>query len=220
MKAKLPLLALLLATAACATPYADVATPAPAAAPTQTEDARLLAFLDAAFEESVALSPQSLTALGRKERYDELNDYTDAQSQEQRALAEAQLARMKAEFDYEALSPAGQLSYRLFEHNVVQGREQFEWRWHNFPVTVTGSPAGSIPVFLINQHRVDTVADAEAYIARLTEVERVMGEGSARAGCRGAHARCRLRRPSPVPAAWRHCRAACLLHRGGPRQPR
>jgi uncharacterized protein (DUF885 family) len=31
-------------------------------------------------------------------------------------------------------------------------------------------------VFLINQHRVATVADAEAYIARLREVERVMGE--------------------------------------------
>ena len=35
---------------------------------------------------------------------------------------------------------------------------------------------GSIPVFLINNHRVDNVADAEAYVARLREVERVMGE--------------------------------------------
>ena len=35
---------------------------------------------------------------------------------------------------------------------------------------------GTIPVFLINNHRVDSVADAEAYVARLREVERVMGE--------------------------------------------
>ena len=35
---------------------------------------------------------------------------------------------------------------------------------------------GAIPVFLINNHRIDSVADAEAYVARLREVERVMGE--------------------------------------------
>ena len=35
---------------------------------------------------------------------------------------------------------------------------------------------GNIPVFLINNHRIDSVADAEAYVARLREVERVMGE--------------------------------------------
>ena len=35
---------------------------------------------------------------------------------------------------------------------------------------------GNIPVFLINNHRVESVADAEAYVARLREVERVMGE--------------------------------------------
>ena len=38
---------------------------------------------------------------------------------------------------------------------------------------------GSIPVFLINAHRIDSVADAEAYVARLRDVERVMGEISA-----------------------------------------
>ena len=89
------------------------------------------------------------------------------------------MRRIKAEFDFYRLSPAGQLSYRLFENNVRRGREAFEWRKHGFPISTNGSPAGSIPVFLINQHRIDTVADAEAYISRLREVERVMGEVSA-----------------------------------------
>ena len=35
---------------------------------------------------------------------------------------------------------------------------------------------GAIPVFLINNHRIESVADAEAYVARLREVERVMTE--------------------------------------------
>ncbi len=145
----------------------------------RSEDRRLLEFLDRAFDQSIASSPETLTALGIKTSYDKLNDYTDAQRQRQRDLAERQLAEMKAQFDYAGLSPAGQLSYRMFENNVVRGREQFQWRWHSFPVSTNGSPAGGIPVFLINQHRVESVADAEAYVSRLREVERVMGEVSA-----------------------------------------
>ncbi|HEY0044984.1 MAG TPA: DUF885 domain-containing protein [Allosphingosinicella sp.] len=159
-----------------------MAEAAPEAAPSAdpaAEDARLLAFVDAAFDESLALSPQGMTSLGLKTDYGKLDDYTDAQDARQLALSEAQLARMKAEFDYERLSPAGQLSYRLFEHSVVTDREGAKWRDYGFPFSTNGSPAGQLPVFLINQHRVDSVADAEAYIARLRETERVLGEISA-----------------------------------------
>ena len=184
-----PLLLAATALSACAA-YPDAPAPvtaaatataaAPASELAQIQDARLLTFLDAAFDESIASSPETLTALGIKTDYGKLNDYTDAQSERQLALSERQLARMKAEFDPERLSPSGQLSYRMFENNVVRAREQFRWRKHGFPISTNSSPAGSIPVFLINQHRIDTVADAEAYISRLRETERVMREVSAR----------------------------------------
>jgi uncharacterized protein (DUF885 family) len=188
LKTSLSAAALLLTAAACAAPEQEALAPASiamasatAAGPIdpRTEDRRLLEFLDRAFDQTIASSPETLTALGIKTNYDKLNDYTDAQRLRQRDLAERQLAEMKAQFDYARLSPAGQLSYRMFENNVVRAREQFQWRWHNFPVSTNGSPAGGIPVFLINQHRVESVADAEAYISRLREVERVMGEVSA-----------------------------------------
>jgi uncharacterized protein (DUF885 family) len=145
------------------------------------EDARLLAFLDGAFDKVVALSPQTMTSLGIKRDYDRLDDYTDAQAERQRAIAEETLARMKAEFDVQRLGPSGQLSYRLYEHAVAQGREQYRWRDYNFPMSTNGSPAGNIPVFLINQHRVTSVSDAEAYVARIRDAERVFREVSARA---------------------------------------
>ena len=187
---KKPRIFLLLATtslvAACATvapqasaPVVTAAEAAPAASPA-AEDARLLAFVDQAFDEAVALSPESLTGLGLKQDYDKLDSYTDAQAAKELALSEAKLAAMKASFDYDALSPAGQLSYRLFENGVETDKRQHRWRSHRFPISTNGSPAGQIPVFLINQHRVDSVADAEAYVSRLIEVERVMGEVSAR----------------------------------------
>ncbi|HEX8483384.1 MAG TPA: DUF885 domain-containing protein [Allosphingosinicella sp.] len=184
MKLAHPLAALLLLLlGACATrpagpPEVAVAESPPPGPPAtaQQEDARLLAFLDSAFDEAIASSPETLTALGTKTGYDRLDDYTDAQAERQRALSEARLARMKSDFDYSRLSPAGQLNYRLFEYNVVRGREQFRWRDYGFAMSTNGSPAGAFPVFLINQHRVDSVADAEAYVARLRETERAMRE--------------------------------------------
>ena len=181
---KKPLLALLLATtalAACATVSPQASAPvsvAAAATPATTpaaEDARLLAFVDQAFDEAVAMSPQALTGLGIKQDYDKLDSYTDAQAAKELAFSEAKLAAMKASFDYDALSPAGQLTYRLFVDNVETGKRQYRWRSHRFPISTNGSPAGQLPVFLINKHRIDSVADAEAYVSRLRE--RRAGDG-------------------------------------------
>jgi uncharacterized protein (DUF885 family) len=176
--------ALLLATTAACTvaPPASLPPPpeppvaeAPAVDPA-AEDKRLMEFVDAAFEAQVARSPQFQTALGRKENYDKLNNYTDAFRREGFALSQARLAELRSSFDPAKLSPAGRLTYRLFEDQTERDIASFRWRWHGFAASTNGSPAGSIPVFLINQHRVSSVADAEAYVARLREVERVMGE--------------------------------------------
>lgn len=191
MKVALPIAIALLDTAACTTAprpvpvplgasgaVATVPPPVPAVDPA-AEDKRLLAFLDSAFQAQVARNPEFLTALGRKDRYGELNDRTDAFRQESLRMSQEQLARMRAEFDPARLTPAGRLSYRLAEAEAERSIANFKWRWHAYEADVTGSPAGSIPVFLINQHRVSSVADAEAYISRLRAVERVMNEISA-----------------------------------------
>jgi uncharacterized protein (DUF885 family) len=184
LKPTISAFASLLATAsliACTAPATDDAVrtaSAASAAPvaTQTEDARLLAFLDRAFDERAARSPQTLTGLGIKRDYGKLDDYTEQNAAESLALAERQYAEMKRQFDPRRLSPAGRLSYRLAEQQIETQRRQYRWRTHNFLFSTNGSPAGNLPVFLINQHRVDSVADAEAYVSRLREVERVMGE--------------------------------------------
>ncbi|OHB29207.1 MAG: hypothetical protein A2790_12545 [Phenylobacterium sp. RIFCSPHIGHO2_01_FULL_69_31] len=156
-----------------------VAQPAPApAAQAQSEDARLAAFFQASFLEAARLSPETLTQLGMKERYGELGDYTEAGQKKALAVAEAQLARMKREFDRAKLSPASQLSYDLFERNVATQRMFAKWYWQNYAVSSNGSALDGLPVMLVNTHRVDSVADAEAYVARLKAIERVAGEVS------------------------------------------
>lgn len=167
--------------AGCATASLAVTTPLAVSAivDTQAEDRRLNAFLDDAFDATTALSPENQTALGLKTNYGKLDDYTDAADVRRMALAERQLADMRGSFNAGRLGQQAGLSYRLFEIQVERARRQFPFRAYSFPVSTNGSPAGSIPVFLINQHRVNSIADARAYIARIVETERVMREVTA-----------------------------------------
>ena len=162
-------------------PLVPVSAPAFAQVAPQTEaqDQALLEFLDKAFDERLALSPESQTQLGLKTNYDRLDDYTDAAAVRDQELAERQLKEMHARFKPDQLGERARVSYRLFEYEVERGRESLRFRKLQFPVSTNGSPAGAIPVLLINNHKVDSVADAEAYIARLRDTDRVMHEVAA-----------------------------------------
>ncbi|WEK42238.1 MAG: DUF885 domain-containing protein [Candidatus Sphingomonas colombiensis] len=159
------------------TPLIQAAAPVPAPAATAgVQDAALLQFLDQAFDEQLALSPEQQTHLGLKANYDRLDDYTDAAAARQLALTERQLKEMHARFRPDQLGESARVSYRLFEYEAARGREEFKFRSLHFPVSTNGSPAGDIPVLLINNHKISSVSDAEAYIARLRDTDRVMGE--------------------------------------------
>ncbi len=142
----------------------------------QTEDARLAAFFEQAFQARIALSPQTMTSLGLKTDYDKLDDATDAAADRALALAESQLARMKAEFDPSTVSADSRMSMRLFEYGVEQSRLSNRWRDWGYQFAANGNPTTGLPVFLINNHRVSSVEDAEAYVSRIRASERVMGE--------------------------------------------
>ena len=168
--------AVLALCAAAPAVLAQAAAPAAARAEAQSEDARLNAFFEQAFQERIALSPQQMTSLGLKTDYDKLDDVSDAASARSLALQEAQLARMKAEFDPAKLSTQSRLSWRLFEHGVQQARLSNQWRDWGFQFAANGNPTTSLPVFLINNHRIGSVSDAEAYVSRIGEAERYMGQ--------------------------------------------
>ncbi|MGH6613267.1 DUF885 domain-containing protein [Sphingomonas sp.] len=161
-------------------PLIQGSAPAPApVAQTAVQDKALLEFLDQAFDAQTDLSPETQTQLGFKTSYDRLDDYTDAAAVRARDLAERQLKEMQARFRPDQLGQSARVSYRLFEYEVTRGRDSFRFRKLSFPVSTNGSPAGSIPVLLINNHKIDTVEDARAYVARLRDTERVMRETAA-----------------------------------------
>ena len=155
---------------------ATAQTPAPASAPAPSEDARLAAFFEQAFQERIALSPQSMTSLGLKTDYDKLDDATDAASDRALALAERQLAQLNDQFNPQTLSADSRMSWRLFEYGVQQARLSNRWRDWGYQFAANSNPTTGLPVFMINNHRVGSVSDAEAYVSRLRDAERVMGE--------------------------------------------
>jgi uncharacterized protein (DUF885 family) len=172
----LALSAALLAAPALAQAPAAAQPAAPAAA--QSDDARLAAFFQAAFLQVAQMSPETLTQLGIKQRYNELGDYTYEGQKKQVDASNALVARMKREFDRAKLSPSSQLSYDLFEKTAAIQDVQLKWYWQAYAVSSTGSALDNLPVLLINAHKVAGAADAEAYIARLKAFERVAGEVS------------------------------------------
>ncbi|MDZ4112021.1 MAG: DUF885 domain-containing protein, partial [Brevundimonas sp.] len=137
------------------------------------------AFFEQAFQERIALSPQQMTSLGIKTDYDKLDDVTEAAAARALALAERQLAQLNDQFNPQALSADSRLSWRLFEYGVEQARLSNRWRDWGYQFAANSNPTTGLPAFMINNHRIDSVSDAEAYVARLVEAERVMGEISA-----------------------------------------
>lgn len=158
-------------------PAAALAQTAPAPEMSiQTEDARLAAFFEQAWQARIALSPQTMTSLGIKTDYDKLDDVTDAAADRSLALAESQLAQMQAQFDPATVNADSRMSMRLFEYGVQQARLSNQWRDWGFQFAANGNPTTSLPVFLINNHRVGSISDAEAYVSRIRASERVMGQ--------------------------------------------
>jgi uncharacterized protein (DUF885 family) len=144
-----------------------VAPAARAAVKGGADDAALTAFLDAAFEAELALDPEQLTSLGRKEQQDRFTDPSDAAAAARLAWRRANVAQMKKRFDRIRLGEDARVSYDMWVLELERAEASTRWRGHGYIFDRNGPHTG-LPNFLINQHRVDTPADMEAYVARVT----------------------------------------------------
>lgn len=134
------------------------------------ESKRANEFFDKTFDEFIARHPQIASSLGIKSNYDKWEDLSDSANAADLAISLQNLATLKRDFDFDSLDPQTQLSWRLFEQDVQQSAEGFRFRFHNYPVNQMFGWHANTPTFLMNIHRIDSVADAEAYIARLNGV--------------------------------------------------
>lgn len=140
-----------------------------------SESEKANALFEEIFMESVMSSPMSQTYLGIKQDYDKLDDYTETASAQELERAKANLAKLQT-IDTDALDEQTILSWNLMNDQLNQEIESYLWRYHNYPVNQMFGMHSGLPSFMINQHIVRSEEDAQAYISRLGEFKRVLGE--------------------------------------------
>ncbi len=178
-------LALSLACAPAAAHLQDVAAPATPAMPATTPsagagantvDARLNAWFETRYEEQLQYSPMRMTMLGRKDRYDALDDMSREGAAKQLAWRAAAVDEMQSTFDYDALGDDARLSWDLFVYQLEAARAADRFADHGYPFEQMGGAQSFLPTFLLQFHKVQTEADYVAYVARLHEVPRAFGQ--------------------------------------------
>ena len=137
--------------------------------PASGDSEALTAFLDAQFEEELLMNPERLTALGRREFYDQLQDRTEAADDKALAWRRKSVAQMKAKFDPATLSEDARVSYEIWALELSRAEKETAWRRHLYLFDRNGAHT-RLPNFMINLHRVDTRADMDAYIARVGKI--------------------------------------------------
>ncbi len=183
-------LALALALAACAPGASDTPAGATTTQQAESESARLNAWFDAQYEELLQLSPLQMTVLGRKDRYDELDDASPEADARRLAWLKNSVETMESTFDRDALDDETRLSWDLWKRQYDSARDGAAFIADQYAFDQMNGMHSLLPTFLINFHKVDTEQDYTAYIARLNAAPRLLdqliarGEASAARGIR------------------------------------
>jgi uncharacterized protein (DUF885 family) len=169
-------------TATAASPATQAVAAAGQRAANEERNAELARFFEAYDQAQLAMSPQGKAYRGIKDDdYGRWNEYSDASSLASRNLNVTSLANLRSRFDRSKLSSDDQLSYDLFEYMVEQGGTTFPFRRNNYVFDQMNGAQSQGPAFLINIHRVDTLADAEAYVRRLQSLDAYLDQAMAEA---------------------------------------
>lgn len=140
------------------------------------ETARLNEWFEARFNEELDFSPLRKTMLGRKDDYDKVDDGSEAAEDAQLEWRRGTVADLKENFDYDLLTPEGQMSYDIWVYSLEQAEAAAPFRRRQYVFTQMLGVHAFLPNFLINFHRVEDASDMEAYITRIGGVSRLVGQ--------------------------------------------
>ena len=144
------------------------------------ESEALNAWFDDRFNDELARSPMAQTSLGFKDSLTRLDDVSQQALDEEAAMLRGWKQDLTTTFDLDRLDAQTRLSYELFLYDIEDRLNAYEFADHNYIFQHMAGPHSSLPAFLINQHPITSVSEAEAYIARLKSVETHLGQYEAR----------------------------------------
>ncbi|CAD6365858.1 DUF885 domain-containing protein [Shewanella putrefaciens] len=147
----------------------------PTQSTTQTESEKANALFEAIFMENIMASPIAQTYMGIKQDYDKWDDIGDEADAIKLLRTKKQLAEVN-QLDATKLDPQTQLSLKLLKQNLQNDIDDYQWRYHNYPVNQMRGGHSMIASFLINQHQINNISDAQAYISRLNGVPKRLNQ--------------------------------------------
>ncbi|MEP6343301.1 MAG: DUF885 domain-containing protein [Maricaulaceae bacterium] len=138
-------------------------------------------WFDDRYNDELARSPISQTRLGLRKSLSRLDDVSQQALDENSALLLGWRQDLTTTFDVDRLNEQTRLSYDLFLYDTDNRLAQHEFADQNYIFQHMSGPHTSLPAFLINNHPVTSIAEAEAYIARLVAVQDYLGQYTQRA---------------------------------------
>lgn len=139
---------------------------------TLTETERLNLWFDERNEEFLARSPLNLSYLGRKEKYDEIDDASEAAMDEELRFWRQTVEDLQNNFDYEALTTPAKVSYDIWMYQYENELALTPFRRHAYIFDQMNGEHTWLPNFLINIHSVENEAEMQAYISRIGGISR------------------------------------------------
>ncbi|ALO35051.1 hypothetical protein CMT41_10240 [Colwellia sp. MT41] len=133
---------------------------------TQTASEQANELFDTIFQQGVDRDPVRQTYLGIKKDYDKWHDLSEENAAKELAIAKENLALIQA-IDVSALDAQTKISRSLYIQNFENHIADYKWRFHSYPVNQMYGTHSQIPAFLINQHSISNVKEAQDYIARV-----------------------------------------------------
>ncbi len=140
----------------------------------QTE--ALNTWFDEKYEEHLQMSPLSLTAQGRKDQYDKIDDVSKAAEEKELAWFEESTKELKEKFDYDSLNESDQTSYDLWVYQYEIMKEGAAFENMDYVFDQMRGMHTRLPSYLINYHKVDSITDMQAYISRIKESGRAINQ--------------------------------------------
>lgn len=133
-------------------------------------------WFDDKYEELLQMSPLGLTAQGRKEQYSKIDDLSKEAEDKQLAWYTESTNELKEKFDYDTLNDTDQTSYDLWVYQYEILKEGIAYRDMDYVFDQMRGLHTQLPTYLINFHKVDSLADMNAYISRIQESGRAMNQ--------------------------------------------
>ena len=147
------------------------ATEAPNPEKVEAESKKTNAYFDRMFDEYVDRSPMLQTRLGIKKDYDKWSDISPERDDFELEESKKSLKWLKDSVDVKLLDESTRLSYDLYLQGIKDQINDDKYRLYSYPLNQMFGMQSEIPAFLINMHRISSLSDAEAYIARLNGVK-------------------------------------------------